>query len=79
MISIIKYNERSFVVFGEETKKHKDFLMENGGGYNRYLKPTSGEGRYSGWIFPMTRKKQLFENMTIEGIQFEEADEVVIE
>jgi hypothetical protein len=47
----INYSDRSFVLFGEDTKTHKDLIKSLGGSWNRNLRnPITGE-RFGGWIF----------------------------
>jgi hypothetical protein len=49
-IEIVKYSDKSYALFGEDTKNIKDKLIELGCRYNRFLTdPTTGEKR-PGWI-----------------------------
>jgi hypothetical protein len=51
----INYSDRSFVLFGEDTKTHKDLIKSLGGSWNRNLRnPITGE-RFGGWIFSNER------------------------
>ena len=47
----INYSNRSFVLFGEDTKTRKDLIKSLGGRWNPNLtNPITGE-RFGGWIF----------------------------
>jgi len=49
-IELVKYSDRSYALFGEDTKKIKDELNILGCKYNRFLTdPTTGQKR-AGWI-----------------------------
>ena len=49
-IELVKYSDRAYAIFGDDTKKIKDELYNLGCKYNRFLTdPTSGEKR-AGWI-----------------------------
>jgi len=63
------YSEKSFAVFGSETKTHKEKLKELGGKFNASLKCGPG------WIFPMARKKDVL--AFIEGRGNSEESKVV--
>jgi hypothetical protein len=68
-IRIIKY-KRSIVLTGSETKTHKDFLKELGGGYNRNLtNPETGE-KFSGWIFPVKKKQAVISELIMKDIEY---------
>jgi hypothetical protein len=54
-LTIEDYSEKSFVVYGENTKIHIDKLKELGGKYNSNLKIGPG------WIFSNTRKEKVQE------------------
>jgi len=54
-IEIVKYSDRSYAIFGDETRKIKDKLIELGCKYNRFLTdPKSGEKR-PGWICSISK------------------------
>ena len=47
----INYSDRSFVLFGDDTRNHIDLIKSLGGKWNRNLtNPITGE-RFGGWIF----------------------------
>ena len=49
-IEIVKYSDKSYALFGEDTKKIKDDLINIGCRYNRFLTdPKTGQKR-AGWI-----------------------------
>ena len=52
-MNIEDYTEKSFVIFGTETKNHKETLKELGGKYNSNLKVGPG------WIFSKNNKESV--------------------
>ena len=52
-LTVEDYSERSFVVYGEDTKKYKDKLKEFGGKYN----PNLSVG--VGWIFGKKNREKV--------------------
>lgn len=60
-IEVLDYSERSFVIYGN-TKPIKEKLKTLGGKFNRYLKATNGF-MFAGWIFPLTKKKEVLEEL----------------
>ncbi len=58
---LIDYTDKSFIVYGEATKKYKDHLKDFGGRFNNKLKEradynfTGG----SGWIYRMKKKPEI--------------------
>lgn len=59
-VQIIDYSEKAIAVIGD-TKPIKDLLKEMGGRFN--FKLTCGPG----WIFPMKKKDEIKERLTIEN------------
>ena len=50
-MQLIKYNERSFVIFGDDTATHKELIKTLCGKWNLNLThPITGE-KFGGWIF----------------------------
>jgi len=54
-MEIKDYTDKSFVLCGEETKNHKDYIKELGGKWNANLKTGPG------WIFSMNQKEKVNE------------------
>ena len=54
-MEIKDYTDKSFVLCGEETKNHKDYIKELGGKWNANLKTGPG------WIFSMNQKEKVHE------------------
>ena len=54
-MEIKDYTDKSFVLCGEETKNHKDYIKELGGKWNSNLKTGPG------WIFSMNQKEKVNE------------------
>jgi hypothetical protein len=54
-MEIKNYTDKSFVLCGEETKNHKDYIKELGGKWNPNL--TTGPG----WIFSINQKEKVHE------------------
>lgn len=54
-MEIKDYTDKSFVLCGEETKNHKDYIKELGGKWNSNLKTGPG------WIFSMNQKEKVHE------------------
>lgn len=60
-IELVKYSDRSYALFGEETKKIKDELNILGCKYNKFLTdPTTGQKR-PGWIFSIGKLDKVKE------------------
>jgi hypothetical protein len=60
-IELVKYSERAYALFGENTKDIKDKLMKLGCKYNKFLTdPSTGQKR-PGWIFPATKLEKIKE------------------
>ena len=55
------YTEKSFVVFGDGTKIHKESIKALGGKYNGRLREKPGFPGGPAWIFPQTMKPKVFE------------------
>jgi hypothetical protein len=54
-IELVKYSDRSYALFGDDTKKIKDDLLALGCRYNRFLTfPSTGQKR-PGWIFSINK------------------------
>ena len=53
ILNIAAYSDKSFIVFGEATKVHKDNLKALGGKFNGRLKERPGFSGGAAWIFPM--------------------------
>jgi len=69
MLKITDYSDKSIVVLGEGTKKHKDSLKELGGKYNPNL--TGG----SGWIFSKKATDKVEEFLrTINSVEESDGD-----
>lgn len=54
-MEIKDYTDKSFVLCGNETKNHKDYIKELGGKWNASLKTGPG------WIFSMNQKEKVCE------------------
>ena len=70
-MKLINYSDRSFVLSGEDTRNHRDFIKSLGGKWNGCLTdPITGE-RLRGWIFSNTKKNhvsQAFKNFITKPI-----------
>jgi hypothetical protein len=54
-MQLINYSDKSFVLFGEETKTHKDLIKSLGGSWNGGLTNPITGGKFRGWIFSNKR------------------------
>ena len=54
-MEIQDYTDKSFVLFGDDTKKYKDYIKEMGGKWNANLKIGPG------WIFSNNQKDSVLE------------------
>jgi hypothetical protein len=57
-ITIETYNEKSFVVYGEDTKKYKESIKSLGGKWNNHLKNKNDE-MFGGWIFSIEKMSEV--------------------
>lgn len=71
-ISTVDYNENTFCVFGNGTKRYKEQLKQLGGKWNPYLKDQDGN-RFKAWIFHKKREKDVknFLNIAMQKNQYE--------
>lgn len=53
-LTIETYNDKSFVIYGEDTKQHKESIKAMGGKWNNRLKNKNDE-IFGGWIFFMEK------------------------
>jgi len=53
----VEYSEKSFIVFGDETKTYKEHLKSMGGRFNARLKERENFEGGPGWIFSMNKKE----------------------
>jgi hypothetical protein len=72
----LDYTEKSFVVFGEDTKNHKDKLKELGGRYNPNLTHPVTKEKMSAWIFSNKQKEKVKSYME-NGPSNDPIDEIV--
>lgn len=62
-MQLFNYSDKSFVLFGEDTKTHKDLIKSLGGRWNRNLtNPITGE-KFTGWIFSNARLNVVSETL----------------
>jgi len=54
-MEIQDYTDKSFILFGEDTKKYKDYIKEMGGKWNANLKIGPG------WVFSNNQKDSVLE------------------
>ena len=70
----INYSDRSFILFGDDTRNHIDLIKSLGGRWNRNLtNPITGE-RFGGWIFSNGRLNtvsSVLGNYIIQEADFE--------
>ena len=80
-LTLIPYSERSFVVFGEDTRAYKSKLQELGGRYNPNLTdPESGQ-KLKGWIFSKKQQdkvEQLIEDIKNGAVEPDVAEEAPV-
>jgi len=60
-MQLFNYSERSFVLFGEDTKTHKDLLKSLGGRWNGGLRNSITGERFGGWVFSNNRLNNVSE------------------
>jgi hypothetical protein len=60
-MEILDYTDKSFVVFGADTKDWKDGLKGLGGRYNPHLTHPTTKEKISGWIFSKKQKEKVEE------------------
>lgn len=63
-MEIKTYSDKSFVVIGEETRKHINSLKALGGKFNPNLTDSEGN-KFAGWIFS-NKKKEEVEKFLVE-------------
>ena len=69
-VNIRKYSERSFIVYGEDTKDIIEKLKELKGSYNPNLKnPLNGE-KLKGWIFSKSHKERVVDFFIMNDIDY---------
>ena len=58
-IEIVKYSDKAYAIFGSDTIKIKEKLLELGCRFNKFLTdPNTGQKR-AGWIFSNNKLKQV--------------------
>jgi len=60
-IEIVKYSDRSYAIFGKDTKDIKDKLMDLGCRYNKFLTDPRTSEKRPGWICALNRVDKVRE------------------
>lgn len=60
ILKTVNYSDKSFIVFGEATRIHKNTLKSLGGRFNGRLKERPGFSGGPAWIFPSSLKDKVF-------------------
>jgi hypothetical protein len=60
ILNTVDYSDKSFIVFGEGTRAHKDNLKALGGRYNGRLGERPGFQGGPAWIFPIQMKDKVY-------------------
>lgn len=60
-MQLINYSDRSFVLFGEDTRNHKDLIKSLGGKWNGSLTNPITNERFGGWIFSNKNLNVVYE------------------
>ena len=55
----MEYSEKSFVVYGEDTKNHIACMKELGGRFNPKLNHPETKEKFAGWIFSKKHKESV--------------------
>ena len=72
-MQLINYSDKSFVIFGDDTRNHKDLIKSLGGSWNSGLtNPITGE-RFGGWIFSNKKLNVVYD---ILGNYIDETEEI---
>lgn len=58
-MKLVKYSDKSFALFGEDTKEVKSELSALGGRFNRFLTDPSTKKKTPGWIFSNKHKAEV--------------------
>lgn len=66
-LNIIKYSDKSFVLYGPGTKEHKDTIKELGGSFRKTVGPNSS----AGWLFPQSKYPAIKEKYGFEEDLFD--------
>lgn len=60
-LNMVMYSAKSFIVFGDSTRIHKESLKALGGKYNGRLKVKPGFNGGPGWIYPINLNSKVSE------------------
>lgn len=60
-MQLINYSDRSFVLFGDDTRNHKDLIKSLGGKWNGGLTNPITNERFGGWIFSNKNLNVVYE------------------
>ena len=58
---LINYSDKSFVIFGDDTRNHKDLIKSLGGSWNSGLTHPITNERFGGWIFSNKKLNVVYE------------------
>ena len=57
------YSAKSFVLFGDDTRNHKELIKSLNGKWNRGLTNPKTSEKFEGWIFSNKRLSSVLENL----------------
>jgi hypothetical protein len=81
LMQLINYSDRSFVLFGDDTRNHKDLIKSLGGKWNGGLINPITDERFGGWIFSNKNLNAVYEilgNYIIDETEEPELPRVVV-